>query len=179
MSTTAAADGLNPRAAVEGLGNQRCGAIINALKEDTRLVAGYAEWLSGFLTAANMYEPDTFDLTGWQTKHYFTSQVLQTCQNRPEAALSDVAVAYVGFLREQRLKTPSDMIVLRQQGSDIAQYEAILDRMKMRLKELGYDIQTDGAFGADVQVALKSFQADKGIAQSGLPDLTTLTLLFE
>lgn len=170
--------GPNPVAAVEGLGQQRCGAILAAANADESVLAGYSEWIAGFLTAANMYEDETFDLTAWQSKSYFTAQVLTACRDRSDSALSDVAVAYVGFLRDERLRSASGLIVLDDQGQRYALYAEVFERIKDRLRADGHVITSVDAYGSDVRAAVEEFQQKNGIPETGMPDLPTLVALF-
>ena len=53
-------------------------------------------------------------------------------------------------------------------------------RMQERLNELGYDCgKADGVFGADTQRALRYFQGDAGLKESGVATETTLETLYD
>ncbi|MDO4547036.1 MAG: L,D-transpeptidase family protein [Clostridia bacterium] len=73
-------------------------------------------------------------------------------------------------------------------NTDFSQYmEALMEgnsgaavkRLQSRLEQLGYLYNgVDGAYGASTSKAISSFQSENGLAQSGIADINTQTMLF-
>src|SRR3546814_13851448 len=57
--------------AVEDAGRALCPVFVKARAEKSEAYARYVGFIEGYLTAANRYEPNTFDLTPWHNANAF------------------------------------------------------------------------------------------------------------
>lgn len=166
-------------AAVESLGARQCAELIEARETDETLYGAFGVWIGGYLSAANAYEPDTFDLTPWQPIELATAQIAAACKQNETATVAAATASYVKYLRDDRLTEESGLIRLR--GGDRAMfiYRAVLDDVRARLEARGATI-TDpaGEFGNSFGQALTQYQRENNLAPTGLPDMRTLAKLL-
>lgn len=166
--------------AVDGLGTQSCSAVVQARSDDRTKFVGFAAWMTGFISAANGYEPDTFDLTPWQSPEFAMAQVMSSCQKQPEASFASVVASYVKFLYPNRLQAESKLVAVRNKDQKVFLYLNVLERTRSRLEELGYQTGNGetAEFSQPFRDALFNFQIKEKLNPSGLPDLVTLARLL-
>lgn len=165
--------------AIEGLGQRPCSELVAARQDSPEQYRSFAIWMSGFISAANGYQADTYDLTPWQPLEMSIAQVHNFCQANPERALAQAIVTYLNFLRDERIKEPSQPISARNGANAVFIYPEILAQVHTKLQvakllpaEHGGDF--DAAFGE----AIMTYQRVNGLKQNGLPDTATLIHLF-
>ena len=175
MTSTAPGTVVAQSGAVEGPGAQPCAMLTEAQAEAGATYGGFGAFLAGFLMASNAYEDDTFDLTPWQPVEVSLAQLAQFCAANPDQSIAAALVAYIAFLRPDRLQEPSDLVEIANGETRVRLYAAMVDRIRSRLTEDGYDPGTDDA--ALIR-ALTAFQAAEGLDETGVPDLPTLIAIF-
>lgn len=169
------------QSAIETPGAASCAKLIEARDNRTEspVYEIYAGYLAGYLTAANLYEDDTFDLTPWQPIEVVTQQVAQFCSGNPELTLFDAIKNYAAFLRPDRLQEPSELMTLRNGSQAVFVYSEVLARIRAKLVETGAVItDPDGQFDQSFGEAIIAFQQSNGLPVNGLPDLQTLLKIF-
>jgi|SRR5262249_9456992 len=89
---------------VRGLGTHACSEYLNASNQDENAAAQYADWLTGFFTAYNWLEPDTYDIA--PASQYKQAGLLNFlnlyCEKNPEKRVIDGAVAFVNAVYDKR-----------------------------------------------------------------------------
>ena len=174
-----AADGQG-RFAGHGWAAGRCEALVSAVEDEDSIDRPlFVGWIGGYLTGANVYQDDTFDLAPLAPPEVVANIVLQQCRRNPEAAVVEVMVAVAEELSKQRLRSGRPILELSHDGRTIRVHQEIFRRTQNALKELGfYDGGIDGAYGPQSRRALTRFQEARGLEVSGLPDEATLMELF-
>jgi hypothetical protein len=178
--TTGTAADAEGRFAGHGWAAGRCDALVSAVESadgvDRPLFVG---WIAGYLTAANVYKADTFDLAPLAPPEVVANIVLQQCDRNPDAAVVEVMVAVANELERQKLTSGRPVLSLEHDGRTVRIHQEIFRRTQGALKELGfYDGGIDGAYGPQSRRALTRFQEARGIEVTGLPDDGTLMELF-
>jgi hypothetical protein len=115
--------------AVEGAGMLTCARFTDA-RADTaspeyQRMIGFIE---GYLTAANLYEPDTFDLTPWHNAAALDMIVGNHCEQFPDDRLVGVTQRMVGGLRPFRVARFSPLLEVGDGENRAFVYEKILRR---------------------------------------------------
>src|SRR3546814_21201959 len=77
--------------AVEEAGRALCPVFVKARAEKSEAYARYVGFIEGYLTAANRYEPNTFELTPWHNANAFALILSKHCQ-KEENAKDDLAM---------------------------------------------------------------------------------------
>lgn len=166
-------------AAVESLGVRPCGELIKAQETDETLYAAFGVWIGGYLTAANAYEADTFDLTPWQPVELAAAQITVACKQQETATVAAVMASYVQYLKAGRLTESSNLIRLRAGDKAMFIYSVVLDDIRARLEANGATItDPEGTYGNTFGRAVLTYQRANQLPQTGLPDTRTLTQLF-
>ncbi len=95
----------NRQFSVRGLGTHTCGEYLEARNQEKE-TAEYADWLTGFFTAYNWLEPDTYDIA--PSSRYKQAGLLNFvdlyCGNNPEKRVIDAAIAFVNATYDKRDK---------------------------------------------------------------------------
>ncbi|WP_308916447.1 HdeA/HdeB family chaperone [Jannaschia sp. LMIT008] len=164
--------------AIEVPGNASCKRVVSSQTDDPDAYRAIGFWLGGFLSAANAYETEVFDLTPWQPLEVSTAQIVSYCQANPQARLVDAAAAYIAFLRPDALTEESGLARIGTGDDQLVLYEAVVDRIRDAL--IARDLLPADAtgFDADAVQALTTFQGRNGLPETGRPDSQTLLRLF-
>ncbi len=168
------------RFAGHGWAAGRCDALVSAVESEESVDRPlFVGWIAGYLTGANIYKQDTFDIAPLAPPEIVANIVLQQCDRNPDAAVVEVMVAVAEELSKQRLRSGRPVLDLSHEGRTVRVHQEIFRRTQGALKELGfYDGAIDGAYGPQSRRALTRFQEARGLDPSGLPDERTLVELF-
>lgn len=171
----------NPRQfAVEGAGMNTCERFTQARADtnspDYQRMIGFIE---GYLSAANLYEPDTFDLTPWHNAAALDLIVENHCSQHPEDRLVGVTQRMVGGLRPFRVARFSPMLEVGDGQNRAFVYETILRRAQAALQLRGlYSGAEDGTYSPALRDAFREFQRSVDLNETGVPDPATLWKLL-
>lgn len=180
LSGPALADNGDGQFAVEGSGRATCAQFVSARKDqqsrDYRTIIGFVE---GYLTAANRYEPQTFDLSPWHNEAAFGLILEKHCADHPQETLVSALQRLVIGLRPVRVAQFSKLVEVGDGTNRALVYETILKRAQAMLKTRGlYRGAEDGAFSPALRDALKQFQQQQKLNATGIPDPATLWTLL-
>ena len=167
--------------AVKDVGLTRCADFTDAVKaKNEGQVARYVGWLGGFLTATNQRIPQTFDLTPWQNSRTLTAYLANHCGKNPDLRFAAAVVQLSTALHENRLREKSDLVPIERDGQTHYVYREALRRTQAALADLGmYSGELDGTLSEATRNALKTFQAERSLPDTGLPDQETLFRLLQ
>ncbi|MXP43082.1 peptidoglycan-binding domain-containing protein [Allopontixanthobacter sediminis] len=166
--------------AVEGAGRLDC-ASFNTARQDKssaeyQRMIGFVE---GYLSAANRYEPNTFDLTPWHNAAAFDIILNSHCAEHGQDTLISVVQRMVTGLRPVRIASFSPLVEVGDETHKTYVYETILGRAQAALKTRGlYSGEETGKFSPEMREALKAFQRQASLDATGVPDPATLWFLL-
>ena len=167
------------RFAVKGAGLASCRDYTRARAEQSSLVYSMLGWLDGYVTAYNQLSPSTFDVAAWESADLFARILDSHCEKHPDDGFVTVVRAIVTEIADDRLQENSPLISVRNGQQGLLIYQETLRRVQKELARRGqYQGGIDGQFGSQTRAALEAFQAEQGLAVSGLPDQVTLWKLF-
>jgi hypothetical protein len=180
IGASAAAQDNARQFAVEGAGMLTCARFVAARADTTspdyQRMIGFIE---GYLSAANLYEPDTFDLTPWHNAAALDIIVGNHCAEHPEDRLVGVTQRMVGGLRPIRVARFSPMLEVGDQQHRTFVYETILRRSQAALQLRGlYSGPEDGTYTPALREAFSAFQRSVDLDPTGVPDPATLWKLL-
>lgn len=165
--------------AVEDGGRAKCQLFIKARSEKSLSYGRYLGFIEGYLTAANRYEPNTFDLTPWHSVEAFGLIVDQHCRKNPQDSLVEVAQRLVIAMQPFRLADFSKLVEVQQGSHSAIVYETILKRAQAELHRRGlYKGAIDGNYSPQMKTAVQEFQSFAKLDPSGVPDAVTLWVLL-
>lgn len=179
-SQPAKADNRNHQFAVEGSGRLNCGSFMTARADkgsaEYQRLIGFVE---GYLSAANRYEPNTFDLSPWHNAAAFDLILGKHCTEHPDDLIISVVQMMVGALRPMRVAEFSPLVEVGAGENRAFVYQAILKRAQAALSERGlYGGPEDGVFSPQMRDALVAFQRSANLYETGVPDPATLWTLL-
>ena len=180
MPARASADNPGGQFAVEGAGRLDCTTFMQARADkgsaEYQRMIGFVE---GFLSAANRYEPNTFDLSPWHNAAAFDLILEKHCSDNPKETLVSVVQRMVGALRPIRVAEFSPLVEVGAGQNRAFVYKTILQRAQGALRAKGlYKGEEDGVFSEQMRTALLAFQHNAKLNESGVPDPATLWTLL-
>ncbi len=168
------------RFAIKGFGLQTCAEYLTQRSAQSADYHRFGGWLDGYLTAANRYEPDTFDLASWQETPIMAAWLADYCEARPDEQFIRAVTALINRLGTERLETFSDRGDFGDKGGRISVYQETLNRAAAELIARGH-LQPPGAQapGEPTKRAIIAFQQASGLEPTGTLDQPTLALLMQ
>lgn len=165
--------------AVKGVGVATCAEFDRALAQRTPQLGQMLSWIAGYLSAANRYEPATFDLISWQEEVYVLASMRGYCAKNPRAPLAQMTRAMVRSLGPTRIARSNAMQTIAAGGRSLKLYGDVVIRAKTRLARLGlYAGPRDATAGAAFLTAIAAYQRRERLPITGLPDQETLYRLL-
>jgi hypothetical protein len=175
-ASAADADG---RFMVKGAGTATCERFLTARQKKDAEYVSLAGWLDGYLTFMNQSEDRTFDVAPWQGTELLLSAVAVECRRNPEASFHGAAYRVATSLRPGRLQAKSPPVTATVDGKSMVLYAEVVTRIQQRLKLRGlFAPEPGGSYDAATAAALRAFQRDQQLPETGLPDQLTLAKLL-
>ena len=136
-------------------------------------------FVEGYLSAANRYEPNTFDLSPWHNAAAFDLILAKHCTENPGDLIVAVVQKMVGAFRPVRVAEFSPLVEVGAGENRAFVYQAILKRAQAALGARGlYQGEEDGVFSPGMRDALIAFQRSAELYETGVPDPATLWTLL-
>jgi hypothetical protein len=165
--------------AVDGAGRASCSAFAEAKTKNTPAFGQLMSYVEGYLTAANRYETDTFDLTPWQTSGGLALILEKYCKDNPGDNLGVALVRLTNAIRPLRLTEPSAMMEAANGENRTVLYVSVMKNAQAELAKKGlFRGQADGIFTPETKTAILAFQKQAKLPLSGVPDPATLWFLL-
>ncbi|WP_300029101.1 peptidoglycan-binding domain-containing protein [uncultured Roseobacter sp.] len=161
--------------AVEGPGSLTCDRV-TALTAGSSDQRDLALWLSGYITAHNRLLPETFDLTPWQTPSTLLALMIQYCTANPGATAEVASQELIAYLMPDRLAETSQTVMQRTDEKVTVLYEQVLERAIAALTAAGTPVDPQTG---DFAAAVRRFQKQSGLPETGAFDQATLALLLQ
>jgi hypothetical protein len=92
----------NKRFSVRGLGATTCGKYLEERNLDAKQSEQYAHWFTGFLTAYNWLQPDTYDISAQYKSNGLLRYLDLYCGRNPKNRIIDGATSFVNAVYEKR-----------------------------------------------------------------------------
>lgn len=179
LSSSALAASKDGKFAVEGPGQAACSRILHAKNTDANEFARYVGFMEGYISAANRYEPNTFDLTPWHSSQALSLILMKHCETHPKDVLGLVMQELVVAMMPVRLASYSPRERIAEGSNHAEVYQAILKRSQEVLAKKGlYTGVADGRYTPAMGDALRAFQRTAHLDATGIPDTATLWVLL-
>lgn len=165
--------------AVEGVGGATCKQFTAAQKAKGEIFQRMMGFVDGYLTAANRYEPNTFDLAAWHSDVALSLILGAHCAKFPAESLSTSLQRLVIGLKPMRVAEKAELVAIENGGKTAKVYPPIVRRAQQALKAKGlYAGPDDSRYSPALKAALLKFQANSKLEQTGIPDVATLWTLL-
>lgn len=167
------------RFAVRNAGMSTCDKFLEEKEKRSPALNLYMGWIDGYISAANQFTKENFDLIAWGNTPFLATLLENHCRNHPVERFYVAVNKLVASLSSGRLKTHSELIETRHQDKKTYLYQSVLLDVQQRLKNEGhYTGAPDGVFDDETRLALEKYQKAKNIQVTGLPDQLTLYLIY-
>lgn len=97
----------NKRFSVRGLGATTCSKYLEERNLDAKQSEQYAHWFTGFLTAYNWLQPDTYDISAQYKSNGLLRYLDLYCGRNPKNRVIDGATSFVKAVYDKRQKSGS------------------------------------------------------------------------
>lgn len=165
--------------AVKPPGRASCAQFSVAHKTHDVSEAPLISFAEGYITAANRYETNTFDLAPWHSISGIGSLLDRYCVAHGKEPFVSALGKMVAALRPLRLADSSPMIEIADGTRKVHVYEMILKRAQANLRRRGlFSGAEDGHDSPQLRLALRTFQSTTKLPPTGLPDPATLWILL-
>ena len=177
-AATAAADA-DGQFMVKGAGIATCERFVAARSGDPVELASFAGWMDGYLSAMNRFQSETYDIAPWQSSALLVSALTGYCTRNPEQNFHKAVAGLAVSLQGERLRQRSEVVEARAGDASLLLYSHTLERAQRALVERGLlEGAASGVFDEHTEAALRAFQRDAGMEETGLPDQLTLARLL-
>ncbi len=171
------------RFAVDGVGRVTCARMLELRSgegAEARLGrASLAAWVDGFLSAANLLTPDTYDLTPWQTTEVVEAMIASHCAANPDDAIALAAGRLTRALAGQRAAEAQETVSLRANGRAVNLYRGTLEAVREAVAARGLPTGAVGGYDEAFAASVAAVQEEAGLPPTGLPDVPTLVTLLQ
>jgi len=169
--------------AIRGVGRISCAELSDAVeKKDKQRLSFFGTWLEGYISAANQFSDNTFDVTPWQTTELLLALLGRACAQHPDQNFMGVVGRLIAEMRPLRLTENSPLLKLQTDKNVQVQYREIVERVRRRLVDLGYAFAEEGIIGEraleELRANLRAYQQANKLPVSGDLDQHTMLNLF-
>ena len=95
------------RYSVRGLGTKTCSNFLSERNLNANQSEAYADWFTGFVTAYNWLQPDTYDISVGYKSNGFLRYLDLYCGRSPKSRIIDAATDFIGAVYDKRQKSGS------------------------------------------------------------------------
>ncbi len=148
-------------------------------QKKSKTYAMYVGWIDGYISAANQFTNNTFDLVPWGNTPFYALLIAKHCEKFPNELFYVAVNKFIGSQVKTRLTKESFFITLKS-GKNVTQvYKDVLKVVQQILKTEKYYVGAiDGAYGPGTKAAFEKYQKANKLAVTGLPDQLTLYRLY-
>ncbi|MDZ7808921.1 MAG: peptidoglycan-binding domain-containing protein [Arhodomonas sp.] len=161
--------------AVRGAGSVSCERYAESIDEGrSDEVRQFLGWIQGYISATNRIREDTYDVVPILRPARVGAMVHNVCRNHPDSRLEEAVVALIEYLASGRERERTEIVRVSNGGGTTAIRVATLDRLKRVLVDEGHLESAEGRYTEKTQEALRRYQAEHGLEETGLPDADTI-----
>jgi len=164
---------------VVGIGRMACKDFVPLLQKDKQAAAVADSWIAGYFTAANRVQPDTYSLSPLVGVTPVLLRVAGLCEKNPTVAVERIVSELLKRLSVARNKAQSPIVETKSGKSSAFVTTETLIAMQTKLTDYGYfKGKADGIYGPRLDAALRAFQKDQKLTETGVADPPTVILLL-
>ncbi len=179
LTSTASAADQNGRFAVRGLGSQPCSVLESAVSGKKSMeIAFFANWLAGYITASNRLIGRTFDAIPSEMPSDLIGLVSVVCRQRPTALVETAAAEALGSINKARLQQDTPLVTMTVGDRSLSVRQEAIQLAQTQLVARGlFKGAADGKVSPALYQAIKTYQRQEKLAESGLLDIDVMIRL--
>ncbi|MEN3951744.1 peptidoglycan-binding domain-containing protein [Iodidimonas sp. SYSU 1G8] len=160
---------------VRGVGARPCSDFLKAVGGTAEDVRPFLSWMDGYLSGLNALQAQTYDVAPFTSAAVIGQMVRNYCNLQPSFRFETAVLELMKVLGPYRVPVQSQLVEVTVGDANAALRQSTLMWMQQKMKEQGFFKGTpDGLYGAGTKDALVAYQKANKIAETGVPDSTTL-----
>lgn len=164
---------------IRGAGLVSCAVFEQAREKRSEIYHVVAAWMDGYITGANQYAADTYDVASFESTELLAAMVSDYCKQHPDVLVFAVVNTLVKRFARHRLHSASQKQTVKLGERQVELYAEVIRRMQERLRARGlYHGHIDSTYSPQLGQAIGAFQKSIGLQLTGFPDQLTLWRLF-
>ena len=179
-SVSAFASDTSGHFALHGVGAQTCGQFLDEVKKnDTTTNGMILSWMMGYMTARNRLVANTYDVTPAMPPEAVLQMTSNICEKSPDARVETAMDALFKGLAGARVTTDSPLIDLQSGDARFKMRRETFIAVQEALKKKKlYTGRTEDKMTPAIEAALRAYQKDQKLTETGLPDTPTVIRLL-
>lgn len=167
----------NGNYAIRGAGSLNCETFLQALEDEPSSRTDYAEWISGYLSATNRLDAETFDASYVASNVDVATLTARICTNNRDVRVEEALASLLELMEPRKISTETELVRITLGERAMMIRQSVLDDFMKILVDQGY-LDAPRDFDNTARDALIEFQEDRELPVTGLPDVNTLVRAF-
>jgi hypothetical protein len=142
--------------AIKGVGSLTCKQFIVDASQDAPVLQQYAGYVSGYISAYNELEFETFDLLAWQRLDTVMLLLLQGCKQTPDSSVGGAVSRVIKYFSSNAIKKNAKKIAVKGPTQSLYFYPVVIEKIETALKQRGYNI-------ANLWQAMQKYQQNNNL----------------
>jgi Putative peptidoglycan binding domain len=168
------------RFALHGAGAQTCAQFTDEVKKNDPVTNDLLlSWIAGYMTALNRSTKDTYDVTPIVQGEALIGFILLICDKSPDVRVETAIDGLFKSLVPARVVSESPLLTLEQDGKKLELrrqiFVAVADAL---IQKKYYKGAPEDKLTLGLAAALKAYQKDEKLPETGLPDAETVVRLL-
>jgi hypothetical protein len=170
--------------AVRGAGGLSCSVwadIANGANQEQQRdgILTFQSWLAGYITASNRLSPDTYDAMPYLDMVNVLAIVLNECRANPGELVEFTASRVLLAFSSARVVQESPLVTVPDAGAEKTYRQSTIVLVQQKLIDRGLlSGRADGVPGAGTATALRAFQKQAGLPETGEISVDTVFRLL-
>lgn len=169
--------------AVRGVGASKCSSLVSYIDSKDQAVQKealslYVSWIDGYLSNVNRSEDNTYEASPFMQGADFLAILSGQCRKNPDVLVETLAIQVIHALNKVKIQNESPVVEVKvgeKKGSFRKDVVVLMQKKLIDMKLLSG--KADGDFGQSSQNALKSYQKNAKLPETGFPDVDTVLQL--
>lgn len=161
--------------AVFGPGVRSCAEFRGLVDSNARDALLYIGWFQGYISRANLTKEGTYSVLPVVDANAAATLLYRVCANNPSVTVERASDSLIQLLAPLSVAERSEIVKITEGERTLEIWQATLIRLQEELAALGhYKGEADGVYGPGTREAMRAFQKERGLEESGIPDIETL-----
>lgn len=166
--------------AVHGAGAALCSAVNEAAKAARdQTTAQLSGWIAGYLSAYNRLTAGVHDIVPTNEMQVYARLAIANCQGNAALRLETVMASLLQNMQPLRVAEESPFVTIANDKFTVTVRSSVIREVQLALVRAKHLTgTTDGVWGRRSEEAIRKFQEQAKLPETGIPDVGTLSVLL-